>query len=94
MAGGVYVAFVCVWVGGRVWVPAVDVPARGHGPLGEPACSARVWPCVSYDSSKCDYQQIGTVYDPVHCKYYLLRGVSATFGSLVRCRPATCAAVS
>jgi dolichyl-phosphate-mannose-protein mannosyltransferase len=53
-----------------------------HPPLGKMTFAGLGW-LLGYDQATCNYQNIGTVYDPVHCQYYLLRGVSATFGSLV-----------
>ncbi len=54
-----------------------------HPPLGKMTFAGLGW-LLGYDYVPCNYQNIGTVYDPVKCKYYILRGVSATFGSAVR----------
>jgi hypothetical protein len=54
-----------------------------HPPLGKMTFAFFAW-LTGYDQAACDYQNIGTVYDPNNCMYYVLRSVSATYGSLVR----------
>ena len=56
-----------------------------HPPLGKMTFALFGW-LLNYDPTVCDYDDIGTVYDPLHCKYYILRGVSAMFGCAVRAR--------
>jgi dolichyl-phosphate-mannose-protein mannosyltransferase len=53
-----------------------------HPPLGKMTFALVGW-LTGYDQAACDYQDIGTVYDPENCQYYILRGVSATFGCMV-----------
>ena len=38
---------------------------------------------LGYRDGHCDFSNIGVPYDPENCKYYILRSISAVFGSMV-----------
>jgi hypothetical protein len=54
-----------------------------HPPLGKMTFAGVGW-LLGYDSTLCDYQDIGSVLNTPGCKYTILRGISATFGCAVR----------
>jgi len=53
-----------------------------HPPLGKLTFAALGW-VLGYRDGHCDFSNIGVPYDPENCKYYILRSISAVFGSML-----------